>query len=172
MEFMLPGLKILTYTGIGLIVLGALIFLGIFRGRRSPLNYILGGIICIAMGILFLSIKSTGSITVTKDQLTLKASLTKTQVINADEIKRAWVEELDESEWRPAKKRSGTAAGNICTGWFTLHNGRKAYLVLQGNRALIIEAEQEYVFLIGVENFDSFLEKVRKEMPKLDELLE
>lgn len=172
MEFILPTLKLITYMGIGMIVLGALVFLGIFKGRRSPLNYIIGGIICIAIGIVFLSIKMTGSMTVTEDQLTLKAALTKTQVIKADEIKRAWVEELEDSEWRPVKKRSGTAIGEIRTGWFTLKNGLKAYLVLQGNRALCIEAGQEHVFLAGIEEFDLFLSQVKSEMPRLAELLE
>ncbi|NQT80621.1 MAG: hypothetical protein HQ555_09570 [Candidatus Aminicenantes bacterium] len=39
MEFILPTLKFITYMGIGMIVLGALVFLGIFKGSRSPLNF-------------------------------------------------------------------------------------------------------------------------------------
>ncbi|MDH4257439.1 MAG: PH domain-containing protein [Candidatus Aminicenantes bacterium] len=172
MEFILPTLKLFTYLGIGMIVLGVLVFIGIFKGSRSPLNYIIGGIICIAIGIVFLSIKTAGSITVAENQMTLKAALTKTQVIQVDKIKKAWVEELENSEWGPVKKKSGSAIGKIRTGWFTLKNGRTAYLVLQGNRALCIEADQEHMFLVGIEEFDLFLSQLKSEMPKLAQLLE
>ena len=172
MEFILPTVKLFTYLGIGMIVLGALVFIGIFKGSRSQLNYIIGGIICIAIGIVILSIKTAGSITISKDQMTLKAALTKTQTVRVNEIKKAWVEELENSEWRPVKKKSGTVIGEIRTGWFTLKNGRKAYLVLQGNRALCIEADQEHMFLVGIEEFDLFLSQIKSEIPKLAELLE
>jgi len=39
MEFILPTLKFITYMGIGMIVLGALVFLGILKGSRSPQNF-------------------------------------------------------------------------------------------------------------------------------------
>ena len=171
MEFILPTVKLFTYLGIGMIVLGALVFIGVFRGSRSHLNYIIGGIICIAMGIVILFNKTAGSITVAEDQMTLKAALTKTQTIRVDEIKKAWMEELENSEWRPVKKKSGSAIGKIRTGWFTLKNGRKAYLVLQGDRALCIEADQERVFLVGFEDFDPFLSQLKSGIPKLAELL-
>jgi hypothetical protein len=172
MEFILPTVKLFTYLGIGMIVLGALVFIGIFKGSRSQLNYIIGGIICIAMGIVILFNKTAGSITVAENQITLKAALTKTQTVRIDEIKKAWVEELENSEWQPVKKKSGTAIGVFRTGWFNLKNGRKAYLVLQGNRALCIEAGQEHVFLVGFEDFDLFLSQIKSEMPKLAKLLE
>ena len=172
MEFILPTMKLFTYLGIGMIVLGALVFIGIFKGSRSQLNYIIGGIICIAIGIVILFIKTAGSITVAENQITLKAALTKTQVVRVDEINKAWVEELEDSEWRPVKKKSGTAIGEFRTGWFTLKNGRKAYLVLQGNRALCIDANQEHVFLVGIEGFDLFLSQIKSEIPKLAQLLE
>ncbi len=172
MEFILPTVKLFTYVGIGMIVLGALVFIGIFKGSRSRLNYIIGGIVCIAVGIVMLTVKTAGSITVNEDQITLKAALKKTQVIQVDDIKKAWIEELENSEWQPVKKRSGSAIGKIRAGWFTLKNDRKAFLVLQGNRALCIEADQEHVFLVGIEEFDSFLSQIRSEMPKLAELLE
>ncbi len=172
MEFILPTVKLFTFVGIGMIVLGALVFIGIFKGSRSRLNYIIGGIVCIAVGIFMLTVKTAGSITVNEDQITLKAALTKTQVIQVDEIKKAWIEELENSEWQPVKKRSGSVIGKIRTGWFTLKNGRKAYLVLQGNRALCVEADEEHIFLVGIEEFDLFLSQIKSEMPKLAELLE
>jgi len=172
MEFILPTVKLFTFVGIGMIVLGALVFIGIFKGSRSQLNYIIGGIVCIVIGIVMLTVKTAGSITVNEDQITLKAALTKTQVIRVDDIKKAWIEELENSEWQPVKKRSGSTIGKIRAGWFTLKNDRKAFLVLQGNRALCIEAEQEHIFLLGIEEFDSFLSQIKSEMPKLAELLE
>lgn len=172
MEFILPTAKLFTFLGIGMIILGALVFIGIFKGSRSQLNYIIGGIICIAIGIVILFNKTAGSITVTEDQINFKAALTKTQTVRVDEIKKAWVEELEDSEWRPVKKKSGSAIGKIRAGWFTLKNGRKAYLVLQGNRALCIDAGQEHLFLVGFEDFELFLSRIKSEIPRLAQLLE
>lgn len=172
MEFILPTLKILSWAGIGTIILGVAILLGIPFGRKSPFSYIFGSIFCIAVGIFIFSLRVPGKIVVSEDQLVLKATFSKTQVIKANEIKQAWVEDLKDSEWRPAKKRSGTAFGDVRTGWFTLKNGRKGYLVLQGDRALCIETNKEHVFLAGIDEFDEFLAQVKAQMQKLAEILE
>jgi len=172
MEFILPPLKVLTYIGMGIIIFGVIILLGIAWGRKSPLNYIFGSIISIATGLFLFSIRGPGKIVVEENRLVLKACLTKTQVIEASEIKRAWVEDLKDSQWRPVKKRSGTAAEGIRTGWFLLKNGRKGYLVVQGNRALCIETDAEHVFLAGVAEFDEFLAKVKAYLPRVKEILE
>jgi hypothetical protein len=172
MEFVLPTMKMMIFVGIGTIVLGLIILSGIAWGRRHKLNYIVGSVICVAIGIYILAAKGTGTIRVEEDHLVLKAALSKTQLINVDKIKRAWIQDLEDSKWTPTKKNAGTAIGNIRTGWFTLKNGRKAYLVLQGMKAICIEADAEHVFLFGVKDFDDFLIKIKAQMPPLAEILE
>jgi hypothetical protein len=172
MEILLPGMKLMTYIGIGLIAIGILSLRGIFRGSRSKFNYFVGALICFALGIFFLTIKSSGSIKVTEDTLTLKAILSKTQVVETDKIQRAWVDDLQDTEWRPISRSSGTTLGSLRTGWFRLQNGRKAFLILQGERALFIEAENDRVFLIGVEDFDPFIRQVKKNSSRLRRLLQ
>ena len=171
MEILLPAIKLMTYIGIGLVAVGVLAIRGIFRGSRSKFNYVVGAVICFALGIYFLNMKSSGSIKITEDSLTLKAILSKTQVIEIDEIQRAWVENLEDTEWRPISRSSGTTLGNLRTGWFRLQNGRKAFLILQGERALFIEAQNDRVFLLGVENFETFIRQVRSNSTKLSRLL-
>lgn len=171
MEILLPAIKLMTYIGIGLVAIGILAIRGIFRGSRSKFNYVVGSLICFALGIFFLTLKSSGSIKVTENNLTLKAILSKAQVIEADEIQRAWVDDLKDTEWRPISRSSGTSLGNLRTGWFRLQNGRKAFLVLQGERALFIEANNDRVFLIGVEDFEPFIRKVKSNSNKLRNLL-
>lgn len=172
MEILLPVIKLMTYIGIGLIAVGILAIRGIFRGSRSKFNYIIGAIICFALGIFLLTMKSSGSITITEDSLTLKAILSKTQVVETEKIQRAWVDDLQDTEWRPVGRSSGTALGNLRTGWFRLQNGRRAFLILQGERALFIEAENGRMFLIGVEDFESFIQKVKSNSSILRNLLQ
>lgn len=171
MEILLPAIKLMTYIGIGLVAIGILAIRGIFRSNQSKFNYIVGSLICFALGIFFLTMKSSGSIKVTEDSLTLKAILSKTQVIETDKIQRAWVENLQDTEWRPISRSSGTTLGNLRTGWFRLQNGRKAFLLLQGERALFIGADKGRWFLIGVEDFDPFIKKVKSNSAKLRRLL-
>lgn len=171
MEILLPVVKLMTYIGIGLIAVGILAIRGIFRGSRSKFNYIIGSIICFALGIFFLTLKSSGSITITENSLTLKAILSKTQVVETDKIQRAWVDNLQDTEWRPIGRSSGTVLGNLRTGWFRLQNGRRAFLVLQGERALFIEAENGRMFLIGVEDFDPFISQIKSNSTILRNLL-
>ncbi len=172
MEILLPAIKLMTYIGIGLVAIGILAIRGIFRSTRSKSSYFLGSLICFALGIFFLTMKSSGSIKVTEDRLTLKAILSKTQVVETDKIQRAWVENLQDTEWRPISRSSGTSLGNLRTGWFRLQNGRKAFLLLQGERALFIQAEKGRVFLIGVEDFDPFIRQVKSNSSKLRRLLQ
>ncbi|UCE42608.1 MAG: hypothetical protein JSV17_06540 [Candidatus Aminicenantes bacterium] len=172
METLLPAVKLMTYIGIGLVAIGILAIRGIFRGSRSKFNYFLGSLICFALGIFFLTMKSSGSIKVTEDRLTLKVMLTKTQVIETDKIKRAWVENLQDTDWRPISRSSGASLGKLRTGWFRLQNGQRAFLALQGERALFIEAENDRVFLIGVEDFETFIRQVKYNSSRLRKLLQ
>jgi hypothetical protein len=172
MEILLPAIKLMTYIGIGLIAVGLLAIRGIFRGSRSKFNYIAGAIICFGLGFYLLTLKSSGSIKVTDDSLALKAILSKTQVIRSEEIQRAWVDNLKDNEWRPISRSSGTSLGNLRTGWYRLQNGRKAFLVLQGERALFIEADNDRVFLLGMEDFEAFIRKVKSNSNKLRNLLQ
>jgi len=170
MEFMLPGLKLLTYFGIGTIVLGVLLLFGIFRGRQGPLSYILASIICVAMGIFLISIKNSGKIVLNEDSISLHSPLTKSFVIDPDTVEKVWVEDLQNSEWKPVRKRSGTAAGDIRSGWFTLKNGKKAYIALQGWKALCLETGDGRTALIGIADFNVLLSEVRKRYPNLSAL--
>ena len=171
MEVLIPAFKLMTYIGIGLVAIGILAIRGIFRGTRSKANYAIGALICFALGFYFLTMKSSGSIKVTEDSLTLKVILSKTQIVQSNDIQRAWVDDLEDNEWRPISRSSGTSLGNLRTGWFRLHNGRRAFLVLQGERALFIEAANDRVFLIGVEDFDTFIRQVKSSSNKLRNLL-
>jgi uncharacterized membrane protein len=172
MEILLPEIKLMTYVGIGLIAIGILAIRGIFRGSRSKFNYVACSLICIGLGIFILTSKSTGSIKVTEDSLTLKAILSKTQIIETKEIKRAWVENLKDTEWRPISRSSGTSLGNLRTGWFRLQNGLTAFCIIQGERALFIETEKGYVYLIGMEDFEPFIKQVKSNSSKLRTMLQ
>lgn len=161
----------MTYFGIAMVAFGLLAIRGIFRGSRSKFNYFIGSVICFGLGIFLLTMKSSGSIRVTEDSVTIKALLSKTQIIEADKIQKAWVEDLQDTEWRPISRSSGTTIGNLRTGWYRLQNGRRAFLVLQGERGLFIEGDKDRLYLIGVENFEPFIRQVKSNSTKLRNLL-
>jgi hypothetical protein len=167
MEFLLPNLKFLVYIGIGCIVLGVLLVLGILKGNAGVLGNMIGGIFVIAVGIFVITLKSPGKITVEQDQLMLKVPLYKTKIISEKEISRIWIEDLNESEWRPVRKTSGTNAGKVRSGWFKLKNGRKAFLTLYGKKAVCIEMEDGALYLLGTQDFDRFVGTVRLSIPQL-----
>jgi len=171
MEFALPATLFLKLIGLGIILLGILILGGLFRGSRSPLNYLVGSVICIALGIFIFTLRSPGSITLTEEEMVLKAALCKTQVVKFSDIQNIWVEDLTDSPWRPIHKESGTAVGDIRTGWFRLRNGRKAYLVLQGERGVCFEAGGDHLFVIGTENFDALWAALKIRLPGLSQRL-
>jgi len=170
MEFVLPGLKLLTYFGIGTIVLGILLLLGIIWGRQGPLSYIFGCIICVALGIFLLTIKNSGKIILNEDSISLHSPLNKSFILQPDSLTKAWVEDLQNSEWKPVRKKSGTAAGNIRSGWFILKNGKKAYVALQGWKALCFETGDGRTALIGVADFDLLLTEIRNRYPQISTL--
>ena len=167
MEFVLPNLNFLIYIGIGCIVLGILISLGILKGNAGIVGNLVGGLFVIAVGIFVISLKSPGKIVVDQDQLRLKVPLYKAKVIHEKDIKKAWIEELDDSEWRPQRKTNGTSVGKIRTGWFKLRNGRKAFLVLYGLKAVCIEMEGGQLYLIGTRDFDRLTDALRTTIPQL-----
>jgi hypothetical protein len=98
--------------------------------------------------------------------------LSETQVIESDKIQKAWVDDLNDTEWRPISRSSGTSLGNLRTGWYRLKNGRRAFVLLQGERALFIEADEGRVFLIGTEDFDPFIQKIKSYSSTLRKLLQ
>ena len=62
MEYIFPETSIVLYSGIGTIVLGALVLLGITWGKKGPLNYIFGSIVCIIVGIFVTHIAKGGNL--------------------------------------------------------------------------------------------------------------
>jgi len=167
MSFDLPPIQALTYIAVGTIVLGVLLLGGLIRGSRGPLNYISGSAICITLGIVLLTIRSTGTIIMEPGRLMLEAPLLKTRIIEESAVTRAWVQDLPGSEWRPARKLNGAAAGRIRSGMFRLRNGREAFLVLDGDRALCIEDDAGKLYLLGMADFPSFLDEMRTRLPRL-----
>ena len=81
-------------------------------------------------------------------------------------------EDIEDSEFRPISRSSGTSLGNLRTGWFRLQNGLKAFCILQGERALFIETEEGGVYLIGLEDFEPFIKQVKSNSNKLRRLLQ
>jgi hypothetical protein len=76
--------------------------------------------------------------------------------------KAALVDDLGASSYALKARTNGVALGDYRAGWFTLSDGRTAFVTMEtGNRALVIEADgKPYVF--GPREADAFLEAVSR----------
>ena len=171
MEFILPAPKFLFYLGLGLVFLGVLLFFGIIRNRKSELRRRIGAAISIVLGVLLIAQKDSGRIIVEEDLFTLKALYFKSKMIETGHIQRAWIQDLQDSEWKPVRRKIGTSLEGILSGRFQLQNGRSAFVVLDGARALCIETNDGDIAIFGVEDFDVFINKVKAHMPFIQNLI-
>lgn len=171
MEFILPAIKFLTYIGIGLIILGILMFFEIIKGRKGKTQRQIGAVICVILGLFLVLQRSSGKIIIEEDRLILKSTFLKSRTIPVEEIQRAWIEDLIDSEWRPIRRKGGTSGSGIKSGTFRLKNGRSAFVVLQGNRSLCIETKDGKLALMGLIDFIDFISKVKTQLPRLAVLL-
>lgn len=162
MEYIFPRISVLIYVGIGTIILGLLLLLGISFGRKSPLNYIFGSIICIVTGILIIFVSKGGVLKITDQTVTMKIPMFSQKSFSFDEVTDSKIIDLNtDSPYLPIKKKSGGATKNFKSGWFLLKNGEKAFLLLEGRKAIYIKTRNGNTYLIGINNFDQLVEKFK-----------
>ncbi len=157
MSFVFPGIKAFMIMGIVEIAAGALILLGLLRTNKGFLARLIGGIVLVAFGIFFVTMRSVGAIHVDEGRMHLEAPFMKDKVIMSGDIRS--VEEIDIFEtpgMRPVRKISGGNVGGVRTGWFRLENGGKAYFMLEGSRALYIETGLGFDAIVGARDFEAF----------------
>jgi hypothetical protein len=150
MSFTFPAMKALTIMGIAEIVLGALLVLGVLRSRKSRVARIVGGAVLIAFGIFFAGMRNTGEIRLDEGSMRLSAPFQRDKIIGTADIRTVTAVDIVESP--------GGNIGDIRTGWFRLESGEKAFLTLEGRRALYVETTLGFNALVGCREFESFEE--------------
>ena len=159
MSFTFPVMKALTIMGIAEIVLGILLIVGLLRSKQGMIARIIGGIVLIAFGILFVGIRNTGEIYLEEGHMHLRVPFQKDKIIETHEIRTVTaVNTYTSSGMKPVRKISGGDIGDVRTGWFRLESGEKAFLTLEGPRALYIETTLGFNALVGCSEFESFEE--------------
>lgn len=161
-SFAFSGMKLFLVVGIIEIVIGVLLLAGLLKSRSGALARIVGGAVLIAFGILFVNLRSFGEIRFTEGAMHLEVPFQRDKVIAAADIVNA--REINialDGELRPARKLAGGKVGDIRTGWFKLADGTKAFLALEGVRALYIETTLGFPVMAGVEDFEAFEESFR-----------
>ena len=161
MEYIFPRISVLIYFGIGTIILGVLVLLGISFGKKSPLNYILGSIVCIVIGIIIIFVSKGGTLKIVDQTVTMKIPMFSEKSFSFDEIEQFEVVELNrDSPYFPVKRKTGTGTKNFNSGWFQLKNGEKAFLLLEGwKKGIYVKTKSGDVFLIGIKNLDELIEQ-------------
>jgi len=159
MSFTFPAMKAITIMGIAEIVLGILLVLGVLRSRKSMIARIVGGAVLIAFGIFFAGMRNTGEIRLDEGSMRLSAPFQRDKIIGTADIRTVTAVDIDKAPgMRPVRKISGGNIGDIRTGWFRLESGEKAFLTLEGRRALYIETTLGFNALVGCREFESFEE--------------
>ena len=83
----------------------------------------------------------------------------KDKVIETADIRRVTAVNTFTTEgMKPTRKISGGNIGDVRTGWFRLESGEKAFLTLEGPRALYIETTLGFNALVGCDEFEEFEE--------------
>ena len=164
MTFSFPGFKLFMIVGMLEILLGVLLLARILPTKRaSPLARVIGGVVLIGFGIIFFSMRSTGSIVLSDGEMHLKVPFGRDQVVTAADI--VSVHEVNiatDDAVRPVRRISGGELGDIRTGWFKLANGRKAFLALEDVRGLFIETTLGFPVLVGPKDFEEFEEAFKR----------
>ena len=141
---------------------GRLTFAGYFMGKKGPLNYIFGSIVCIAVGIFLIFVSRGGTLKIDDKTVNLKIPMFSKQSFSFDEISNVAIVDLNTaSPYLPIKKKSGAATKNFKSGWFQLKNGEKVFLLLEGSKAIYIKTANGDAYLIGIKKFDDLVEKFK-----------
>ena len=160
MEYIFPKIAVVYYSGIGTIILGVLLLSGIALGKKGPLNYILGSIVCIIVGIFVIHIARGGTLKIEDQTVKMKIPMYSQKSFSFDEVTETEIVDLKaDSPYLPIKKKSGAAMKNFKSGWFQLKNGQKAFLLLEGRKAIYIKTANGDSYLIGIKNFDQLIDK-------------
>ena len=159
MTFTFPAMKAIMIMGIAEIVLGLLLLFGLLRSRKGMVARIVGGVILIGFGILFAGMRNTGEIRLEEGRMYLRVPFQKDKAVEAADIRAVTaVNTYTTSGMKPVRKLSGGDIGDIRTGWFRLENGEKAFLALEGPRALYVETTLGFNLLVGCDDFEAFEE--------------
>jgi hypothetical protein len=157
MSFTFPAMKALTIMGIAEIALGILLIVGVLRSKQGMVARIVGGIVLIAFGLFFAGMRSTGEIRLDEGLMHLRVPFQKDRFIETAEIRAVTeVNTYTTPGMKPVRKISGGNIGDVRTGWFRLENGEKAFLTLEGPRALYVETTLGFNALVGCDEFESF----------------
>ena len=163
MSFTFPVMKAITIMGIAEIVLGLLLLLGLLRSKGRLVARIIGGIVLIAFGILFVGMRNTGEIRLEEGRIDLLVPFQKDRSIESADIRSVKAVDTHESTgMKPVRKLSGGNIGDVRTGWYRLESGEKAFLTLEGPRALYIETRLGFNALVGCSDFEAFEEAFRE----------
>ncbi len=169
MEYIFPKIAVAIYAGIGTIVLGVLLLLGIAWGKKGPLNYIFGSIVCVIVGIFIISIAKGGTLKIENNKVSMKLPFYSEKVFSADQIADVQIISLDEeSRLKPVRKKSGSATRNLKNGWFTLKNGENAFLLMEGRKAIYVKTTAGNIYLLGIKDFDQLLNVFQKNLKQIN----
>jgi len=162
MEVIFPKISTVYYSGIGTIILGVLLLLGVAGGKKGPLNYILGSIVCIVVGIFITHIAKGGTLKIEDQTVKMKIPMYSQKSFSFAEVTESATIDLNaDSPYLPIKKKSGTAIKNFKSGWFQLKNGQNTFLLLEGRKAIYIKTANGDSYLIGINNFDQLVDKFK-----------
>jgi hypothetical protein len=110
----------------------------------------------------FLLITATQTkVVVKEDYIKVNALPYSMEIINKEQIVRAFVEHLDDNNnLNPVYKTNGARVSSYKTGHYKLNNGNKAIVMLNSNKALYIELKDNRFIILAPDDFEGFIKAV------------
>jgi len=138
-----------------------------FARKKGAQRYYLLFIVAtmvLGLGYLFFYAPSRVAVSLTEDELEVAIPPFVKESWAYGDISRAFVADWTTAEHeglRPAQRTMGTAVGEYRTGRFTLVNGQKALLMVNGSRFICLETPDETLILApdDLEGFRAALER-------------
>jgi len=123
------------------------------------------GIGMILVGFFIMSLSKSGEMSIKAQHVILKVPMYKEKRIPASQVQEARIVELIKgSDYYPVAKKSGSAIKNFRSGWFKLKNKERAFLLVEGNRAIYLKTHSGENYLFGIKDFDRMVEVYRHEI--------
>jgi hypothetical protein len=143
-----------------LIVVGAVLAIFSFVGKKKRTQILVGGIIMIiaGAGVYFVSNPSQqNSIAVGSGSVLVSASPYFNLNVSASQISRAYVANLSSWNVTIASRTDGSALGSFLSGYFTLSNGAKADVLTNEDTNLVLVLDSGTYLILGPTDFQPFL---------------
>jgi len=145
-----------------ILVTAAVVFVATLRTSKATRNKVVAFAVIIVLLIVvplfvFVGPVARNSVTVSQGEFSASAPPFFSTTVRSDQIKEAFVVNLNTWNVTIAAKTSGTSLGDYNAGYFLLSNGATADVLTDGQTNLIVLTSSGLYFILGPSDFQAFV---------------